>query len=178
MKKKPPASPEPDDLDLFRAQVGDAIPLRAAERYVPKAQISPTPVQSLLDAHATLDESLSGDFGDYEISEDENFLRPGIGPDVLRKLKRGHWRVQYEIDLHGMTRVEAHTQLSAFLRECVKRGARCIRIVHGKGLGSKNREPVLKGKVRAWLTRRDEILAYCEAPPVQGGSGALLVLLK
>ena len=178
MKSKTPNEPKPEDFDLFRAEVGDAIPLRVAERHFPTAQVPATPVQSLLDAHAALDESLRGDFGDYEISEDETFLRPGIGPDVLRKLKRGTWRVQYEIDLHGMTRVEAHAQLGQFFRECLKRGARCIRIVHGKGLGSKNREPVLKGKVRAWLTRRDEVLAYCEAPAVQGGSGALLVLLK
>ena len=176
MKPKPPATP--DDVELFRTEVADAVPLRAPQRHRPAADVPAAPVQSLLDAHAALEESLRGDFGDYEISEDETFLRPGIGPDVLRKLKRGTWRVQYEIDLHGMTRVEAHTQLSEFLRECVRRGARCVRIVHGKGLGSKNREPVLKGKVRAWLTRRDEVLAYCEAPAVQGGSGALLVLLK
>jgi DNA-nicking Smr family endonuclease len=179
MKKTPkPAGAAPEDMDLFRKEVADAVPLRAPARHRPNVKVPAAPVQSLLDDHAALRESLEGDLGDYEIVEDENFLRPGIGRDVLRKLRRGAWRVQYEIDLHGMTRIEAQAQLSAFLRECVKRGARCVRIVHGKGLGSKNREPVLKGKVRAWLTRREEVLAYCEAPVVQGGSGALLVLLK
>jgi DNA-nicking Smr family endonuclease len=176
MKSKAPA---PEDAELFRSAVGDAVPLKAPQRHQKPAPVVPAaPVQSLLDQHAALRESLHGDFGDYEISEDETFLRPGIGRDVLRKLRRGEWRIQYEIDLHGMTRPEAHTQLNEFLRECMKRGARCVRIIHGKGLGSKNREPVLKGNVRAWLTRKDEVLAYCEAPAAQGGSGALLVLLK
>jgi DNA-nicking Smr family endonuclease len=175
----PPAEPPPEDLELFRAEVSDAVPLKTAKRYQPPRTDAPVaPVQSLLDDHAALGESLYGNFDDIEISEDETYVRSGIGRDVLRKLRRGTWRVQYEIDLHGMTRTEAAEQLREFLRECLKRGARCVRIVHGKGLGSKNREPVLKGKVRAWLTRRDEVLAYCEAPAAQGGSGAILVLLK
>lgn len=168
-----------DDLELFRAEVRDAVPLRVAPRHVPPAPAAPTaPVQSLLDQHQTLRDSLHLDIDDVEASEDESYVRAGIGRDVLRKLRRGTWRVQYEIDLHGYTRAEALIELAAFLRECNKRGGRCVRIVHGKGLGSKNREPVLKGKVRGWLIRRDEVLAYCEAPEVQGGSGALLVLLK
>lgn len=168
-----------DDVALFRAEVRDAVPLHVAPRHVPAAPAaSPIPVQSLLDQHQTLRDSLHLDIEDVEASEDESYVRVGIGRDVLRKLRRGAWRVQYEIDLHGYTRAEALVELAAFLRECKKRGGRCIRIVHGKGLGSKNREPVLKGKVRGWLIRRDEVLAYCEAPEVQGGSGALLVLLK
>jgi DNA-nicking Smr family endonuclease len=97
---------------------------------------------------------------------------------VLRKLRRGHWIVQAELDLHGLTRTEAHEAVAGFLREALRRARRCVRIVHGKGLGSKNREPVLKGKVRVWLAQRDDVLAFCQAPAAQGGSGAMLVLLK
>ena len=97
---------------------------------------------------------------------------------TLRKLRRGHWVVQAQLDLHGMTSDEARMNLVAFLNACKKNGHRCIRIIHGKGLGSKNREPVLKIKVRNWLMQRDEILAFTQARQVDGGGGAVVVLLK
>jgi DNA-nicking Smr family endonuclease len=86
--------------------------------------------------------------------------------------------VQASLDLHGMNRVEAALQVAQFVRASAAQGARCVRIVHGKGLGSRNREPVLKAKLRAWLVPRDEVLAFCQAPAAEGGAGALLVLLK
>jgi DNA-nicking Smr family endonuclease len=86
--------------------------------------------------------------------------------------------VQAEIDLHGMNRHEAAIGIAEFLLAAAQRGQRCVRIIHGKGYGSKNREPVLKAKIRNWLMPRDEVLAFCQAPPHEGGSGALLVLLK
>ena len=97
---------------------------------------------------------------------------------MLRRLRRGHWVVQDNLDLHGMNRVEAAAQVARFVRAAAARGLRSVRIVHGKGLGSRNREPVLKGKLRAWLTPRDEVLAFCQAPAAEGGAGALLVLLQ
>jgi DNA-nicking Smr family endonuclease len=86
--------------------------------------------------------------------------------------------VEDGIDLHGMNRVQAAEAVGAFLRDCRARKLRCVRIVHGKGLGSRNREPVLKGKLRKWLMVRDEVLAFCQAPANDGGGGAVLVLLK
>jgi len=86
--------------------------------------------------------------------------------------------IQSQLDLHGLDRHQAREALADFLASCVKRGVRCVRVIHGKGLGSKNREPVLKTKVKHWLTQREEVLAYCQARPVDGGSGALVVLLK
>ena len=173
---------DPDDeLDLFRAAVRDAVPLHVEPRHRVTARKPPAvPVQSLLDEHEALQESMFPELDDelHETGEDESYLAKGIGRDVLRKLRRGAWRVQRELDLHGLTKAEASTELAAFMRECARNNWRCVRIVHGKGLGSKNREPVLKGRVRAWLARRDEVLAYCEPPPAQGGSGAILVLLK
>lgn len=171
-----------DDVELFRAAVGDAIPLRSPKRHRGPARPAPTvPVQSLLDEHSALGESRAAalDWERFIETADETcFLRAGVARQTLRKLRRGHWVVQGHLDLHGMTQPEAHAALGKFLRASVRYARRCVRIVHGKGLGSKNREPVLKGKVRAWLLQREEVLAFCEAPAAQGGSGAVLVLLR
>ena len=96
----------------------------------------------------------------------------------MRRLRRGHWVLDDQIDLHGARRDEARTLLAAFLRDCIKRNMRCVRVVHGKGHGSVGRQPVLKGKVRGWLMQKDEVLAFCQARAADGGSGALLVLLR
>jgi DNA-nicking Smr family endonuclease len=92
--------------------------------------------------------------------------------ETLRQLRRGHWAIQDGVDLHGLTRDQAAAIVADFLAHCVARGLRCVRIVHGKGLG------ILKAKLNTWLPRREEVLAYCQAPPNDGGGGALLVLLK
>ena len=113
-----------------------------------------------------------------EFEHEQTFVRKGIGPDVVGKLRRGHWSVQAELDLHGMNTDEAHDALADFVDGARERGMRCIRVIHGKGLTSPNREPVLKGKVRNWLAHWDEVLAYAEAPQHAGGGGAVLVLLK
>ena len=105
-------------------------------------------------------------------------MRPGLGTDVLSKLRRGHWSLQGELDLHGMTSEEARDTLADFLLDARARGARCVRVIHGKGLTSPGKEPVLKGKVRRWLAQWDDVLAYSEAPRHAGGGGAVLVLLR
>ena len=105
-------------------------------------------------------------------------MRSGLGSDILGKLRRGHWVVQSVIDLHGMTVDEARDALADFLLEARNRGLRCVRVIHGKGLTSPNREPVLKGKVRRWLSQWDDVLAYCEAARHAGGAGAVIVLLR
>ncbi|MGH6623990.1 MAG: Smr/MutS family protein, partial [Burkholderiaceae bacterium] len=107
-----------------------------------------------------------------------SFQRPGVCADVLRKLRRGEWVIQDEVDLHGCRVDEARELLAIFLRETLKQGLRCVRVVHGKGLGSRGRQPVLKGKARTWLAQRDEVIAFCQARPAEGGSGALVVLLR
>jgi DNA-nicking Smr family endonuclease len=113
-----------------------------------------------------------------EFEHEQTFVRRGIGADVVGKLRRGHWSVQAEHDLHGLTSDEAHDSLADFLVEARAHGLRCVRVIHGKGLTSPNREPVLKGKVRRWLAQWDDVLAYAEAPQHAGGGGAVLVLLK
>jgi len=170
------------DRSLFQEAVRDAKPLPLHGKALPEqAAPPPCPVQSLLDEKAALRESLDAEWTaeDWLATGDEpNFLRPGVSRQVLRKLRSGVWVIQNQLDLHGLDRHEAREALADFLASCVKRGLRCVRVIHGKGLGSKNREPVLKVKVKHWLTRRDEVLAYCQARPVDGGSGALVVLLK
>ncbi len=106
-----------------------------------------------------------------------SFRRPGVGPDVVTRLRRGHWALQGEIDLHGLRREEAREQLAAFVREASRRGARCVRVVHGKGHGSPGRRPVLKAKVQRWLAQCAEVIAFTQASGPQGGAGALIVLL-
>jgi DNA-nicking Smr family endonuclease len=171
----------PDDED-FRRATADVEPLPAPRR-MPQPRTPPAPLaeQTRRDERAALEESLSRPLSidDAIDSGDELvFLREGFSRQLLRKLRRGHWVVEDDLDLHGMNRIEAANSVAAFLRRCRLRRLRCVRIVHGKGLGSRNREPVLKTKLKKWLVVRDEVLAFCQAPAADGGGGALLVLLK
>jgi len=113
-----------------------------------------------------------------EIDGDASYVRPGLSRKLLGDLRQGAWSIQAELDLHGLRRLDAKQELVSFLHECRHHGVRCVRIMHGKGLGSVNREPVLRQHVRYWLRQRDEILAYVEARPRDGGSGAMIVLMK
>ncbi len=168
--------------DEFRAAVGTVTPLSIKQRVEHDRPPHPPVAQKRIeDDQQVLIASVSDEFEidtllhtDAELS----FRRPGIGPDVLRKLRRGEWVIQDELDLHGLRVDEARELLGHFLRESLRRGMRCVRVVHGKGLGSKDRQPVLKGKVRVWLAQRDEVIAFCQARPAEGGSGALVVLLR
>jgi DNA-nicking Smr family endonuclease len=170
------------DADLFRRSIGEVAPLAPSDKAPVSAPApSPLPRQRMADEQAALEESLSDEFNvdtlldtDHELS----YARAGIGPDTLRKLRRGHWVIQGQLDLHGMRRDEAREALAEFLRNAVKRGQRCVRVIHGKGLGSVNKEPVLKNKVRSWLVQKEEVIAFCQARAADGGAGALVVLLK
>ena len=163
----------------FRRAVADAQPLEAPRKVVRARRPAPVPQQRLRDERAVLDESLGpASLDDALDSGNElSYLAEGLRRDVLRKLRRGHWVVEDELDLHGMNRQVAALSVSQFLNGCRKRRVRCVRIVHGKGRGSLNREPVLKGLLRKWLLR-EEVLAFSQAPAAQGGAGAVLVLLK
>jgi len=170
------------EANLFRNTVGVVEPLRTAARVsAPLPRPQPIAHQRLADNEAALQESLSDEFSIdtlLEIDEELSFVRGGIGPDVLRKLRGGGWVTQDQLDLHGLRTDQARTALSQFVRDSVKRGMRCVRIIHGKGLGSLGKKPVLKNKVRNWLVQKEEVLAFCQARAADGGSGALMVLLK
>jgi DNA-nicking Smr family endonuclease len=107
-----------------------------------------------------------------------SYRRPGLGPDVVRKLREGRWSIQRQIDLHGLRTDEAREALGRFIRETHQLGLRCVRVVHGKGLGSPDRTPVLKSRVLRWLVQKNEVMAFVQARPAEGGAGALVVLLR
>ena len=170
------------DADLFRQSLGEVVPLAPPDKHIAPPPL-PLPVarHRMADELAALQESLSDEFNvDSLLDTDEalSYARNGIGHDVVRKLRRGHWVIQDQLDLHGLRRDQARESLAEFLRQACKRGMRCVRIIHGKGLGSVNKEPVLKNKVRSWLVQKEEVLAFCQARAADGGAGALVVLLK
>lgn len=168
--------------DLFRHSIGPVAPLRHNGKVIlPPPAPLPIARQRLADEQAALQESLSDEFTPDTLLESDavlSFARPGIGHDVLSKLRRGHWVIQGQLDLHGLRRDQAREALGEFLRRARHQGQRCVRIIHGKGHGSVNREPVLKQKVRNWLAQKEEVIAFCQARAAEGGSGALVVLLK
>jgi DNA-nicking Smr family endonuclease len=172
----------PDEVELFRASMSGVTPLPSHDRAQHARTLpQPVPAQRQRDDRKALQDSLSHripwDAG-METGEELCYLRNGVGTQVLRKLRRAHWVIQDELDLHGLTVEEARELLVSFLNQCIRRGLRCVRIIHGKGLRSKNREPVLKRKMAGWLMQREDILAYCQARQADGGSGAVVVLLK
>jgi DNA-nicking Smr family endonuclease len=140
----------------------------------------PEPRQRQADEARALASSLSDQLDTTTLMDTDDglaWLRPGLGGDVLARLRRGHWSIQRQLDLHGATRDAAREALADFLRRAARDGLRCVRVIHGKGHGSPGREPVLKGKVRAWLVQRDEVLAFVQARASDGGHGAVIVLL-
>ncbi|HSV82451.1 MAG TPA: Smr/MutS family protein [Ramlibacter sp.] len=170
------------EQNLFQRAAGAVQPLPSHGRvhHLPEPP-APIPAQRQLDDQRVLKESISDEFDAstlLEVDEAMSFRRPGIGIDVARKLRRGHWSIQREIDLHGLRTDDAREALGAFLRDAVKQGLRCVRVVHGKGLGSPGKTPVLKGKVHGWLVQKNEVLAYVQARGDEGGAGAVVVLLK
>lgn len=170
----------PEDVELFRDAVKRATPLPQDKVTPVPRRPPPHPQQRYLDEQQVLRDMLSDgpDTSDTETGEELLFHRNGLQHGLLRKLRRGQFSVGAELDLHGMTVVEARDALGLFLAACRSSSARCVRIIHGKGYGSRHKQPVLKGKLNQWLQQRDEVLAFCSARPVDGGTGAVYVLLK
>jgi DNA-nicking Smr family endonuclease len=138
------------------------------------------PEQKRLDEQAVIDSLAAGEWdeGEIETGEELLFARPGVQHSVMRRLRRGEYAIEAQLDLHGQTVAQARTSVNRFLYECRTLGVRCVRIIHGKGRGSEGRLPVLKGKLNVWLRRKDEVLAFCPAKPTDGGAGAAYVLLR
>jgi DNA-nicking Smr family endonuclease len=168
--------------NLFQAAVGKVERLAQTELADLKpAPPQPIPKQQMLDDAAALQEALSDEVDISSLLETDerlSFRRPGVGPDVTQKLRRGKWSIQRQVDLHGLRSDEARDALTAFIREAHRQGIRCVRVVTGKGLGSPGKAPVLKDKVHRWLVQKAEVVAFVQAPPMQGGAGALVVLLQ
>jgi DNA-nicking Smr family endonuclease len=175
----------------FRSAVKDVKPMPESDRYVwrpaQEAELRasatgqrPRSYQEEVDA--VLRESMLSDQFDVDGLLDEDptlsWAAPGVGPDVVKKLRKRHWQVEDELDLHGYTRDLARRLVDAFLRRSTKRGVRCVRIIHGVGYGSAGGEPVLRGMVHSWLVQTAETVAFCVANRADGGNGALVVLLR
>jgi len=170
------------DTHIFRQSVGKVHKLADTGRVLTNAP-KPAPVAALReqDEQSVLRESLSDDFDVETLLETDDtlaFRRPELGPDVLRKLRRGVWALQGQLDLHGLRTEEAREALGRFLRDAQVRGWRCVRVVHGKGLGSPGRVPIIKDKVKRWLVQSDRVLAFVQARGDDGGAGAVIVLLQ
>ena len=171
--------------EFFALAVGPIKPLPA--RHLPghRASMQRTPaapiaVQHQLDEQAVMREALSDEFDVETLLDTDDalsFRRPTMGPDVTRKLRKGGWSIQGQVDLHGLRREDARLALVDFIKDATRMGWRCVRVVHGKGLGSPGKTPVLKGKVQSWLVQKQEVLAFVQARPAHGGAGALVVLL-
>ncbi len=170
------------ERQLFSLSVGAITPLRSRNLIDTAPEpIPPLPMQHWLDEERVLRESISDDFDVSTLLDTDDqlsFRRPGIGVEITRRLRSGHWSIQRQLDLHGLRTDEAREALGQFIRYAHKTGLRCVRVVHGKGLGSPGKTPVLKGRVQRWLVQKKEVLAFVQARPMDGGAGALLVLLQ
>ena len=173
------------EKEFFKHAVGTvkALPVKHQPgQHAQLLSVPPEPVaaQRRLDELSVMREALSDEFDAQTLLDTDDalsFRRPEIGPDVTRKLRRGGWSIQGQLDLHGLRRDDAREALSHFIKDAKKVGWRCVRIVHGKGLGSPGKTPVLKSKVQGWLIQKQEVLAFVQARPAHGGAGALVVLL-
>ena len=176
-KKKRPIKPDGSFADML-----DGVKiLDSTDKVVHnKPKPRPVPQQAAQDEKKIMQELLvsTAEYEDMQPGDSLSYVQPGIQKQVFRKLKRGQYAIEAELDLHGLTRDEAQQQLNEFIAEVRDRGIRCIRIIHGKGYGSSNQGPVIKPLVNQWLRQRDEILAFCSARPVDGGTGAVYVLVK
>ncbi|HHH89178.1 MAG TPA: DNA mismatch repair protein MutS [Aliiroseovarius sp.] len=169
------------DRELFRESVADTRPLKYEPRVRPeKKRPPPRPLQKERDEQQVLADMLSDpvDPADMETGEELLFSRTGVQQRTLKKLRRGEFSIEAELDLHGQTKVEAREAIVEFLAFCHGHGLRCVRIIHGKGHGSLGKRPILKQYVNHWLRQRDDILAFCSARQVDGGTGAIYVLLR
>ena len=173
------------EKEFFKHAVGPikALPVKHQPgQHAQLLSVPPEPVaaQRKLDELSVMREALSDEFDAQTLLDTDDalsFRRPEIGPDVTRKLRRGGWSIQGQLDLHGLRRDDAREALSHFIKDAKKVGWRCVRIVHGKGLGSPGKTPVLKSKVQGWLIQKQEVLAFVQARPAHGGAVALVVLL-
>lgn len=165
---------KPDDAALFRAAVGKVKPMPKQDRITPK----PARRKAVL-RHPAPSPEIPDTLSDFSAEDSSReFLRNGISRLTLRKIRNSTWPIQDQLDLHGSHSDAARKLLQEFLHEATQQELRCVRVIHGKGLNSQGGEGVLGNLTRHWLSQHPRVLAYCEAPPAQGGSGAVLVLLK
>ena len=172
--------PSDEERRLFRESVGSIRPLVHDKAALTRPRPAPVPTQRLREERHVIGQLLSDecDPSEYETGDELVYAKPNVQRKTMQRLRRGKYSVRAELDLHGMTVPMARQALDLFLSEARLGEEHCVRIIHGKGHGSFNRQPILKGKVALWLSQRGDVLAYCSARPIDGGSGAVDVLLK
>lgn len=157
-----------------RTRVGPPPPPTADQLRIPTEE-----AESL----AALAELISGT-GEFDLADSDEFIEgavQGFDERVMRKLRAGDFSTQAHVDLHGLTRDEAKGALEAFIQKSRSAGHRCVLVVTGRGLHSKDQVPVIKQGVQQWLTRgrlAKAVLAFCTSKPKDGGAGAIYVLLR
>jgi|TARA_B110000438_G_scaffold146277_1_gene140909 DNA-nicking Smr family endonuclease len=169
-----------DEIDLFRNTLEHTKPIESKKSPPFRKKITARAYFTKKDNQNVLTESLNVDI---DLQEENNsdilrFQRPNITSKIMKKLSRGFFSVQSELDLHGMTSNEASLVLRSFINGSVQDGLTCVRVIHGKGLGSGPRGPVIKQQVNRLLRRWDQVLAFISARQIDGGTGAIYVLLK
>jgi DNA-nicking Smr family endonuclease len=168
------------DALAFRAAVGDVRPLRVSPKVAPPprppARKRRAPARASIDAEIDLPAPLLA--ADVAPDETLSFHRAGVREQVLRRLRRGLMPIEAELDLHGYNQARARELLAEFLRLARARGNRCLRIIHGKGMRSGGRGAVLKSAVNTWLRHHYDVLAFTSAKGIDGGTGAVYVLLR
>jgi DNA-nicking Smr family endonuclease len=169
-----------DEKELFREYVADVVPIKSREVILDTKKPRPVPRQKQIDEQNVLDEMMDAplDYASIETGEELVFSRPGFQKKPLKKLRKGQYIIEATLDLHGMIAAVAKQELIQFLRMCHARQFRCVKIIHGKGLGSKDGKPVIKTKLNSWLRQREDTLAFCSALPKDGGTGAIYLLLR
>lgn len=187
LKSSQPTALATTDKQLFLQAVKGVKPLKSSQRHfaVLKANQTQTQQHKRLQQQATGYQRLAALHGisdtytvDYDERPNPSYLNPLCGTDVLRNLKKGRWAIMGSLDLHGSNLEQARLRLDYFLQHCLAEQYKCVRIVHGKGYGSKNQGPVLPVTVRRWLSQLDFVLAYIDCKPNEGGEGAVKVLLR
>ena len=183
--------------NVFQSSMAGVQKMKPSDRYVPPPAKGPamasrpalggkrgplTAEEQAADDAAVLQESMLSDMFevDHYLEEEPslNFSAPGIGPDVMKKMRKGHWPVQDELDLHGKRRDEARQAVDDFLLKAKRRNYRCVCVIYGRGFGSRGGEPVLKSMVHSWLVQTEGVIAFCQARAEEGGEGAIMVLLR
>lgn len=169
-----------DDARLFRDAIGRVRPLKPVEVAPDRPRPAPEATQFKLDEARVRGELLTHaiDLAQIEVGDEITYLKTGQPSRLLTRLRRGHFSVRAEVDLHEMNRAAAQESIRVFLDECIRQNELCVRIVHGKGLRSKAQGPVLKQLTDSLLRRRADVLAFTSARPAQGGTGAVIVLLQ
>ena len=169
----------PEDRDLFRHAIGKVRAVNDDKVLLHKDnKPKPYPRPLVADSESPFTDSAATEFEKVGLEDSLSFIAPGLQNNVLKKLRRGFFGLDAEIDLHGLTSPAAKQQLLHFLHDCIDAGCRCVHIVHGKGYRSADNHPVLKNNLNHWLRQHPDVQAFCSAPPKDGGTGAVFVLLR